>query len=646
MICALAIAMFCLSTGRGEETLTTAAEVAHFPENDAEKQPLVKLEAVVTYIDSSGTVFLADMTGATFLSRVKNTSFYEPGQVLAVEGRRLPGLFIGGIIPSKTEVIGDTPPHPARSVTLRELSSGKFHYQLVAMEGIVRSVERADEAGAVLKLSVQGGEVAVRFDRAPSGLENLVDAEVRVEGLAAGGINDRRQLVSPYLKAAPSGAVTVMRQAPTQAPEVKVSDLTGQPDGPAHRVRVRGVALSPLLKGSFFIRDATGALKVTPFREVEISPGNDVEVTGFPAKGSFSPYLEGAEVRAGESLTFPGVTVVDGENMEASSLDNDLVTVTGTLGGAGSIVLALAGREVSVVPPPEGMPSLETGSKVRLTGIWQVTDTSLSGYNSRPSAFSLLLRSAEDVEILSAPSWWTARRLGVLLAVISACGLIALGWAAALRAQVSSQVKLIEAKNRREAVTEERQRIAREFHDTLEQELAGLSIRLDAALPRVPDETAAGLLTQLRALLLRMQTETRDFILDLRETDPAPLRQSLGDLLESLRQTTDIPLELETENIPEMPPHTRHHLLRITREAVNNAITHSGAKRIAVSLTAEALVIRDDGTGFDPATSGMTRFGIQGMKERAKKIGSVLTMTSSSGNGTSVEVRFRSSTAH
>ena len=125
----------------------------------------------MTYIDTSGTVFLTDATGATFLSRVKKPSLFKPGQVLAVEGTRLPGLFIGGIIPSKTEVVGNTPLPPPRSVTLRDLSSGKYHYQLVAIEGIGRSVERIDEAASILKLSVPGGEVEVRFD--------LVPAEVR-----------------------------------------------------------------------------------------------------------------------------------------------------------------------------------------------------------------------------------------------------------------------------------------------------------------------------------------------------------------------------------------------------------------------------------------------------------------------------------
>ncbi len=621
-----------------EEVLTSAAQVANFPENEPGKQPAVSLEAVVTYIDTSGTVFLTDATGATFLSRVKKPSLFKPGQVLAVEGTRLPGLFIGGIIPSKTEVVGNTPLPPPRSVTLRDLSSGEYHYQLVAIEGIGRSVERIDEAAAILKLSVPGGEVEVRFDLAPAEVEDFIDAKVRVKGLAAGGINDRRQLVSPYLKATSAGAVTILEEAEEEAPIVRIESLTAQPAGPSHRVAVEGVALSPVLSGSIFMRGETGTIRVETGRR-KMEPGTRLLATGFPTMEGFSPVLDDASVEAlGEKKEIPPVEVT-GNNITSGKLDSDLVTLAAILVSTNPYVATAEGHEIQIRPHNGKIEFPPPGSTLRLTGIWQVTGTTLSGYNSKPSSFALWLRSPEDLHVISAPPWWTAQRLGILLAVISVAGVFALAWAAMLRIQVSKQVRLIEAKTQYEAVAEERQRIAREFHDTLEQELAGLSIRLDAALPRVPDEKASGLLTQLRTLLIRMQTETRDFILDLRETAPAPLAESLQSLVDHLQTTTDIPLKLEMENLPDVPPHTRHHILRITREAVNNAIKHSAATAIGVFLTAKVLTIIDDGSGFDPATADATRFGLQGMRERAKKIKATLNTASTPGKGTTVTLR-------
>ncbi len=619
------------------QVLKSAAEVANFPEIDPEKQPQVDLEAVVIYIDPSGTVFLQDGTGTTFLSRVKDLSSFKLGQVISVKGMRHPGLFIGGINPSKTEVIGSTPLPPPRSVNLRDLSSGKFHYQRVVIEGIGRSVKRIDEAAAILNISVQGGEIAMIFDRAPGKMEDFIDAKVRVVGLAAGGINDRRQLVSPYLKATSPEAATILERAATEVPVVAIERLTGQIAGPSHRVAVRGIALSPMLDGSFFIRDETGALKVTPARQVKVTSGSDVTVVGFPEQGIFSTYLDGAEVRKGTELVFPHRTIVNEQNIESAALDADLVVVEGVFVGTNPHLLTMGDKEIRVTLPPGNIPELEPGSKLRLTGIWQVTATETSGYRSRPSSFALSLRSADDIQVISAPPWWTQQRLAILLAFITAAGLLALGWAAALRIQVSKQVRLIEAKTQGEAVMEERQRIAREFHDTLEQELAGLSIRLDAIRSRVPEDTEAGLLGQLGKIVSRLQTETRDFINDLRGTNHTPFPDALRELLEHLRSTTTMQIGLGNME-GDFPPRTAHHLLRIVREAVNNAVKYSGANKVEVSFEGNALTISDDGHGFDPANIPPGHFGLQGIRERCKKIAAELRIISSPKDGTTIRI--------
>jgi signal transduction histidine kinase len=225
--------------------------------------------------------------------------------------------------------------------------------------------------------------------------------------------------------------------------------------------------------------------------------------------------------------------------------------------------------------------------------------------------------------------------------------LLVLVWAGMLHFQVARQVRVIEAKAQREAMIEERQRIAREFHDTLEQELAGLSLRLDAAVPRVSDEKARTLLEQLRHLLLRLQHETRDFVWDLRDESQhsAPLASSMETLMDHLQTGTSIPIRFTAaEDLPAIPALAQHHLLRIAREAVNNAIKYSGAKTIRVGLerTDESvrLEIQDDGAGFDTAARSKVNghFGLQGMNERVRKLGATLDLRSRPGEGTRVEV--------
>ena len=119
----------------------------------------------------------------------------------------------------------------------------------------------------------------------------------------------------------------------------------------------------------------------------------------------------------------------------------------------------------------------------------------------------------------------------------------------------------------------------------------------------------------------------------------------MGTLIDHLQTTTAIPLEFSAqEELPAVPALAQHHLLRITREAVNNAIKYSAAKSIRIALGHGPgtihLKVEDDGTGFDPAerSGAAGHFGLQGMKERVRKLGADLDLRSKPGQGTTVEV--------
>jgi signal transduction histidine kinase len=93
-----------------------------------------------------------------------------------------------------------------------------------------------------------------------------------------------------------------------------------------------------------------------------------------------------------------------------------------------------------------------------------------------------------------------------------------------------------------------------------------------------------------------------------------------------------------------LPAEVQYHLLRIAREAVTNAVKHSGARSIEVSLDSDAealhLAVKDDGMGFGGETNGGPgHYGLIGMKERAAQIGAEIELTSQPGGGTTVAVR-------
>jgi signal transduction histidine kinase len=295
-----------------------------------------------------------------------------------------------------------------------------------------------------------------------------------------------------------------------------------------------------------------------------------------------------------------------------------------------------------------------------VTGVCRVTAAQGSNYRAVPTAYTIWLKSPDDLAVQSLPPWWTSRRIALAvtagLAAAAVAAAVAIGWILLLKRQVRNQLRVIEGKLQAEAVAEERRRIAREFHDTLDQGLAALALRIDVAAHGAADDRAREILQQQRQVLSRLQTESRDFLWDLR--DPVHAEGSLPDSIQAqlrlLEPLAPLPLEFETDGLPVvggpyLPAAMQHQLLRIVREAVHNAIKYAHAARIVVRLDTQPpdggvgivrIGIRDDGVGFDVAARSAAEghFGIRGMQERALRMGAELRIESRPDEGTLVLV--------
>jgi two-component system NarL family sensor kinase len=207
----------------------------------------------------------------------------------------------------------------------------------------------------------------------------------------------------------------------------------------------------------------------------------------------------------------------------------------------------------------------------------------------------------------------------------------------------------------RAAAAEERNRLAREIHDTLAQALAALALQLE-----VTDALAAGhddarlSATVARALALARSAldEARRSVLDLRA---APLEgRSLADALERLAEETraaardaghalDLRVVCTGTDRAELPAALEVGLYRIAEQALANVLRHAGARSARVRLTRGErgevrLRVEDDGAGFDPAAVPTGRFGLVGMSERARLLGGALTVETAPGAGTTIDV--------
>ncbi len=198
------------------------------------------------------------------------------------------------------------------------------------------------------------------------------------------------------------------------------------------------------------------------------------------------------------------------------------------------------------------------------------------------------------------------------------------------------------------AVLAERNRIAREIHDNLAQDILGISVQLELVARLMPNaaEKARAHLDRARILVRNSMTEARRYVWDLRSQDleKKDLPTALSDAARRMTGDRDVQAVVQvTGAFRPLSPSIESNLLRIGQEAINNAVKHAQAQHILIDLKFDTqsvqLSIRDDGRGFDPKTQNTDgRFGLIGMRERVEEIGGNLSIHSENGSGTEVIV--------
>jgi two-component sensor histidine kinase len=205
------------------------------------------------------------------------------------------------------------------------------------------------------------------------------------------------------------------------------------------------------------------------------------------------------------------------------------------------------------------------------------------------------------------------------------------------------------------AVHEERDRLAREMHDTLIQGCTGVSLLLEAIATQREDAPEDGdLLDVARAQTLATINEARDAVWNLRrkEEEEIDLPYSLAALAEQATRAFGIPVVCErVDPMSGISGSTGHELLMVAREAIANAGTHGHPDWIRISASLEGmdltLTVIDNGSGFiETSLSDTTgeHYGLVGMRERMHRIGGTLLIHSESGRGTEVVMRLRHAT--
>lgn len=644
-----------------ERVLTEAIEVRALSRIEAESGLPVRLRGIVVFVESASAIFLQDTTSTTFFRIRPKGDVPSVGDEIELTGTTRMGLYLPGLDFSTYRVLGRQSLPPGIPARYDDLVFSRYHYQRVTLEGIVRSVTPTDQKKSVIRLAMGSRVIEARVEKPPQEERALVDHRVRITGLAVGLINKNRQLVQPYVRVLDWDEVEVLAPAPPAAevPAISAEDLlafrvTGHGE---QRVRIEGTVTAAFPGDHVYLQQGTRAFGVRFGLDTPLSPGDRVTLAGFPEMERFSASVVDAELVSREpGPALPPEIIASPEKLNETH-DCQLVRLTGTVRDVfkidDGIALLLAGKVRTLqVRLPATSDGPEIGARVQVTGIAQlqlVGSPSGFGTNSNVGLATVRVRNLDDLIVLQSPGWWTVRRLVIGLAALAGVTLLAGLWIGVLRRQVRRQTAALRHRIEAEAALEERQRIAREFHDTLEQELAGVSLRLDALATRELDDKGRHLITASRNLVSRIQTETRDLISDLR--DPT---ETAGDLATALaavaaRHSADSGADVRfhtSANLPMLPAATVHDLRMIARESVTNAINHGRASHVVISVELPAkdlvITIADNGCGFDATSATQEKrghFGCAGMRERGRKIGATVNWRSVLQMGTTVEVR-------
>jgi signal transduction histidine kinase len=640
-------------------TLLHADRIRRLTPEQAAMGYSVKVRGVITMDAPAPDFFVQDETAGIFVEGSTSPRFtHVIGEFVEIEGVTGPGKFAPVIRETKLRVLGHRALPKAPLFHFSQLENGQQDSQWVQVRGIVRSAELDKtswrEPTLALRVASEGGEFNVRvpIDREQN-FSSWVDSEILIEGVCGSLYNADRQLTGVLFYVPRLSFIKI--EAP--AKEVPVSALLRFSPGMEthHRVRVRGVIEYQHLGSDLFLQVQGKGLRVLTSQSTPLTVGDLVDVLGFPAMGGTTPILENAVFhRLGHGVE-PDPVKMD-FNKPWEQFDSVLVTTHAKLlsrqAQADGIRLMLQNGDVvfdATLPPGFSADAVvPLNSIVRVTGICLVRS---GGLWRIPESLGMLLRSPQDMIVLRAPSWWNLRHTVWLLGITVSILLVVVAWVVLLGRRLREQIFITRQKLKHSAVLEERNRIARELHDTLEQELAGITMQLDLATdcfqqaPRVAQQA----LQTARDMSRHSMVEARRSVWDLRcqLLEHGDLVAAISQVVGPLAVGGHAKVKVSINGTPvRLPGQKEMNLLRIAQEAVANAVNHGRPRQVNIELryTAKSVCLNiiDDGCGFSASHTAPTgHFGLLDMRERAHSMGSDLNVESERGRGTRISLEIR-----
>lgn len=655
------------------EVLTTAAAVRSLTIEEARQQRKVRLRGVVTFFNESlYSRFLQDDTAGIYLQYANDMPDLHPGEMVEVEGVSNPGEYAPIVVPERITVVGKAVLPAPKPVTYERLAGGQEDSQFVEISGIVRSAKYLEGPRCYLvDIATGGGRLSVyvpelRLPRA----QDLVDSTVRVRGVCSTQFNHQRQLFAIRLMVPRPEDLVIEEAAPAEPfavesrPISSLLQFTPQ-ESFGHRVKVAGEVIYYEPGRELFLQEGDQGISVQTDLREPLRLGDAVEALGFVAQGQYTPVMQDAVYRkVGARAPVAPVTLTHDEALKGKH-DCCLIRLSARLldrsahGTERYLILQENGFIFhAYLRPPDGedvFRNLQNGSRVSVTGVCRIDPGEwYAGEDWRARGFRILLRSPEDIRILEAPSWWTLRRVLWMLAAVGLVALAAVGWVVVLHRQVSERTRQLETQiherqraERQHLLEQERTRVAQDLHDDLGATLTEVGMLSSLARTRsLPVEKRENYLNQLTQVSRELVTTLDEIVwaVNPKYDSVASLASYYSLFAQRFLRLAGIACRLAVPHvIPEerMESRVRHGLFLAFKEALNNAVRHSGASEVRVALELAPnelrLSVTDNGRGLAARGDSPGSDGLASMRQRLEKLGGRCRITSQPEQGTTVE---------
>ncbi len=608
------------------------------------------------FVQADNTAMRVSFGGRPFKGRLK------VGQAVDLGGALEPGKYVPVITPLVVTELGlYSLPAPIVQ-TLGLPDSGNREGKWNELDGVVHSVN----SNGTLSIAGKDGSAYLWVGQTASNfLASYMDAKLSARGVLMLGMLDAPLLLIPS-----RDFVNVVEEAPKEPFGIAkrpISDVLseGTENWRSHRVRVRGL-VTYSDAGSFFIQDASGGIRVRTTDQPAVQVGEGIEVLAFPT-------LDGSPRTLTEALIRPAGPVPDVKPRDLDLGEAGAFDQGGTLVNVSAVLLARKTNGINVVLELQrqqrifvatlatgqgNLPDIQLGSRLRVVGVCDDETAVSQLVGEKPSSASfltslnILLRSAQDVAVISGPPWWTWKRAATLVGMLLTILVGALSWVHLLQRRLVRQnaAQLVFSRRVLERLEDERRRIAVNLHDSLGQTLLVIKNHAILAIQRPPEEQILRRrLDEISGATSQAIEEVRRITHGLRpyQLDRLGLTQAIRATVTRASENSSILFASRIEDLDGLfEKDAEIHFYRIVQEAVTNVVKHSQATEAAVVIkkrpTDVSLSIRDNGRGFNPQQPYPQTldlgYGLSGIAERVRILGGALTIQSRPGEGTTLTV--------